>query len=87
MIRKYGVGLDLIESIPLDVFGTSFREYMESSGLVVPEKTFKGGSILIFQIREGTLMFDSHHLSISPLKALDEMACVKLGLVYGARME
>lgn len=80
--------MDLKESIPLDLFGSTFRKYIESSGLVVPERTFLGGTNLIFKTSDDTtLHFRPYDFTLTPPQAVEQIVAVKLAIEYAIKVE
>lgn len=88
MKRTYTVTLRLKENIPDDLLRAQFRDYINSSGLIVPAKTFVGGSHLYAWTSEGNCVdFQWGSVGIQPKGYMEELEAIQLALVVAKNLE
>lgn len=91
MERIYTITLKFNQAIPHPVFETKFEDYINSSGLFVPEETaMRGatGTLLSTKSRDGVYVrFDWYHIRVESATYVEELEAIKNALRIAKQLE
>lgn len=88
MIRRYEVGLRLVNQIPDALLTTGFKDYIHSLSIFLPDKTLIGGSnLFLYTAEDICIRFTSSDFGFWYHKPIDGLEAVKSALAMAKRLE